>query len=716
LFRDGVDVTTTENGTAIVLGAGSHDYICNISETQNYTAASASETYTVDKAPTAITLYKDGAIWSADENMTYPATPAINATIDVSALQGSVELTMDGSPMTNPVTADLGGGTYNWTGSFAGNDNYSASSVTVFLTVLPAAPDMHLYLDGNESDSHYNLYDIANFTATIGSGTVNIDSNLTGWVTQSGSSPLTNITTLSELGVFYVNASFAGDANYTPASVTYYITVGDPFAPVITILSPVNATYGADSIALNYTIADDSPISWAGYSLDGAANVTLTGDTMLTGFNDSTTHVLTLYANDSFGNMGSSDVTFGIDMTPPVITNISIANLYAGLPADVNVTVTDNMGVSTVMLNFTDTALSLLSGDLWNGTFMVPGADGIYTYTINATDFAGNSGFRTFKIKVNTSADPNATLDLYPPNVSEIWPTGATEGATVTIFVNVSDDTNVTYCMLYDNGTAMGTMGPVPILDGTVSIDVSFTGVGNHTVWAYCEDGFGNNATGLPVNFTVVPIYVPPTPGVSAGGVWGTGLGNVNITMALAVSTQKVSVLPGNTATFAITVTNSGPVPIPDINMAVTGAPAGWISVSPGAIAYLLPQTSTTYIVTINAPADATPGIIPLTVIATGSGATINSIVELAVIGPTPNATAPSNVTAPGNATAPTAPGGITGAILGITNNPAAGATVIVIAIIAVAAYFWKRPDKWAALLKTFTTLKPTKQAQLTKA
>ncbi|MFQ6055470.1 MAG: hypothetical protein ACE5J3_05760 [Methanosarcinales archaeon] len=87
-------------------------------------------------------------------------------------------------------------------------------------------------------------------------------------------------------------------------------TAPDTTPPVITILSPEYTTYGATTINLNYTI--NEPTVWNGYSLDGNANVTITGNTTLNGLSDGM-HNITVYANDSAGNMGSAKVTFYIN-------------------------------------------------------------------------------------------------------------------------------------------------------------------------------------------------------------------------------------------------------------------------------------------------------------------------------------------------------------------------------------------------------------------
>lgn len=48
---------------------------------------------------------------------------------------------------------------------------------------------------------------------------------------------------------------------------------------------------------------------WIGYSLDGEANVTITGNTTLTNVSYGI-HSIRVYTNDTSGNMGSSDIVY----------------------------------------------------------------------------------------------------------------------------------------------------------------------------------------------------------------------------------------------------------------------------------------------------------------------------------------------------------------------------------------------------------------------
>ena len=102
-------------------------------------------------------------------------------------------------------------------------------------------------------------------------------------------------------------AASAINEQYTP--IGYGIT-----PPEVSIISPANKQYNTTNLSLIFTV--DKPVNWTGYSLDGKENVTITGNTTLTGLS-SGEHYLTVYANDSFGNTGASQtITFTIPSEP----------------------------------------------------------------------------------------------------------------------------------------------------------------------------------------------------------------------------------------------------------------------------------------------------------------------------------------------------------------------------------------------------------------
>jgi parallel beta-helix repeat protein len=77
--------------------------------------------------------------------------------------------------------------------------------------------------------------------------------------------------------------------------------------PSISILSPQNKTYTTSDIPLTFKI--NETVTWIRYCLDSQANVTITGNTTLTGLSNGL-HNLTVYAKDAFDNFGASETVY----------------------------------------------------------------------------------------------------------------------------------------------------------------------------------------------------------------------------------------------------------------------------------------------------------------------------------------------------------------------------------------------------------------------
>jgi N-acetylneuraminic acid mutarotase len=114
-----------------------------------------------------------------------------------------------------------------------------------------------------------------------------------------------------------VDTIYASNEQYIPFG---YGTV----PPEISIASPSSMNYTTNQVALNFTV--NKPFSWVGYSLDGKENVTITGNTTLTGLS-SGEHRITVYAKDAFNNTGASEtITFTIAPEPLPTIPIIIAS------------------------------------------------------------------------------------------------------------------------------------------------------------------------------------------------------------------------------------------------------------------------------------------------------------------------------------------------------------------------------------------------------
>ena len=106
--------------------------------------------------------------------------------------------------------------------------------------------------------------------------------------------------------VLYVIGGYVDSETVTDANQAY-LPIGFSPLPEISVVSPLTQTYNGSSVSLNFTV--DRPVSWMGYSLDGADNVTVTGNLTLSGLSGGV-HNVTVYANDTYGNMGASETIF----------------------------------------------------------------------------------------------------------------------------------------------------------------------------------------------------------------------------------------------------------------------------------------------------------------------------------------------------------------------------------------------------------------------
>jgi N-acetylneuraminic acid mutarotase len=86
--------------------------------------------------------------------------------------------------------------------------------------------------------------------------------------------------------------------------------------PEIAVISPENKTYATGSVSLAFTL--NKPVQWTGYSLDNQDNVTISGNTTISGLSNGS-HNVTVYARDEFENTGASEtINFTVDVPFPL--------------------------------------------------------------------------------------------------------------------------------------------------------------------------------------------------------------------------------------------------------------------------------------------------------------------------------------------------------------------------------------------------------------
>ena len=107
-----------------------------------------------------------------------------------------------------------------------------------------------------------------------------------------------------------IHGAWARYLPYDVSSDLIAFTV-DATSPFVSILYPENDSYESTEnlldVTLNFTV--NEPVSQLTYSLDGHTNVTVAGNTTLTGLSVGE-HNVTVYACDAAGNVGASETIY----------------------------------------------------------------------------------------------------------------------------------------------------------------------------------------------------------------------------------------------------------------------------------------------------------------------------------------------------------------------------------------------------------------------
>jgi hypothetical protein len=159
----------------------------------------------------------------------------------------------------------------------------------------------------------------------------------------------------------------------------------DTTPPYVSILSPENKIYPAKDVPLAFTVTE--PTLWMAYSLDGQANITTSGNTTLIGLSEGA-HTIVVYANDTAGNMGASNlIYFTIDTVSPTIIILSPENkTYTTDSVSLNFTI--NEATSWIGYSLDGQMNTTITGN----TTLSELSDGPHDLVIYARDPAGNTG------------------------------------------------------------------------------------------------------------------------------------------------------------------------------------------------------------------------------------------------------------------------------------------------------------------------------------
>jgi uncharacterized repeat protein (TIGR02543 family) len=490
---DGSDnVTIFGNTTLSELSEGTHSVVVFATDSAANTGASNVVEFTVslptvDTMPPTITI-------NSPQNSTYSSTTAdLNFYISEQAswiaysLDGSNNVTISG----NTTISGLTEGSHSIVAFATDTSGNTGTSNTVQFTISipPVDTTPPIVVITSPQEITYSTLNIAlDFT-------VNEEVNWIGYsldgqnnVTITGNSVLSGLSEGSHSVVVFANDTAGNSGASEVIQFTVSLPSEDTISPIITINSPVNTTYEISEILLDFSVNEDT--SWMGYSLDGNANITISGDAVLSGLSEGS-HSVVVFTIDTAGNSGASNkIQFSVsttpeDTTPPVISITS--------PQETTYSLSEVALIYSISEPVVWRAYSLDAGDnvTMSGNTTISGlTNGTYSLAVFANDTAGNSG--SSEVVQFTISIPSE--DITPLTITVNSPENTTYNTNeISLKFTVNEEPTLKFYSL--DGEA----------NVTITGSTTLTGLseGVHNLVIYAEDPMGNIAVSNLITFAI---------------------------------------------------------------------------------------------------------------------------------------------------------------------------------------------------------------------
>jgi hypothetical protein len=470
------------NITSITWTEGQHNLTIWANDTGGYTKAST-KTFTID------TINPNASLLSP-ENNTYNLTSSQNFTVNITDLLGMQNATLflynASNNLVNQTTSTfqenvlkytlgivvvVADGVYDWFYKIfdrAGNV-FTTSNRTV--TVDGTEPILNIIFPLNntntsntELDINYTVYDF-----NLSSCWYSNDSYSTNTSINCG----TNITSITWTEGQHNLTIWANDIGEYENNYQVTFTI-DTVNPTIEIINPTNNTNSSNNqLNINYS-ASDLNLDSCWYSNDSySTNTSISCGTNITSITwTEGQHNLTVWTNDSAGNINYTSVRFIIDSKNPSIAfEYPINNTYTNnTNLNINYTISDlNLDSCWYSNDSYSTNTSINCG---TNITSITWTEGQHNLTIWANDSYGNKNSSLIRF----------TIDTVHPTLSIIYPTNNTQYSNNQLNINYSaSDLNLDSCWYsndsYSKNTTLANCNNLTTVTWT-------EGQHNVTIWA----------------------------------------------------------------------------------------------------------------------------------------------------------------------------------------------------------------------------------------
>lgn len=508
---------------------------------------------TAPQANVALTASPNPANPNQAITLTATVTPS-NATGTVQFLNGSTAL---GIVTVTNATATLSGvtlapGTYSLTAQYSGGNGLPAATSPVVSLTVKAASSMSLTSSLNPSPVQQSVTFTANVTPAAATGSVQFldGSTVLGATTLTNGAATFSTSSLAQ-GTHSITASYAGDANDTPATSSV-LTQTVQAASAISITTNQNPVVVGGIVVISAVVTPSTATGTVQF-LDGSTvlgTATLANGTAsftTTSLAQGTHQLTAVYSGDANDTASTSAVLsesikltvgFGLTITPN--------------PAVVGQTVTMTVSMSTQAATGT---VSFSDGSTLLGTVPLSAGTAVFsnsslaqgTHSINVV-YSGDSNY------LGAAAAPYTETILGASSVAlTANPNPALSGQSVTLTATVTPSAATGTVHFLDGGALIGSAA---LANGSASFSTSTLAAGAHSITASYGGSSTYNASTSSSLSEVIKANTSTTVASSANpATVGTAV-TFTATVSPSAATGTIQFLDGSTVLGSASLSN----------------------------------------------------------------------------------------------------------------------------------------------------------------